>query len=85
VSFRMSRRNLLAVGLSMALLPALGQHASAQANWPTKPIKLIVPYPVGGQTDLIARTYAEYLGKHLGSPSSWTTSQVPAASSARPK
>lgn len=68
MSFRMSRRNLLAVGLSMALLPALGQHASAQANWPTKPIKLIVPYPVGGQTDLIARTYAEYLGKHLGQP-----------------
>ncbi|WP_264861698.1 Bug family tripartite tricarboxylate transporter substrate binding protein, partial [Klebsiella pneumoniae] len=26
------------------------------------------PYPVGGQTDLITRTYAEYLGKHLGQP-----------------
>lgn len=68
MSFRMNRRNLLAAGLSMAALPVSAWRASAQANWPTKPIKIIVPYPVGGQTDMIARTYGEYVGKQLGQP-----------------
>lgn len=68
VSFRMNRRNLLAAGLSMAALPVSALRAGAQANWPTKPIKIIVPYPVAGQTDMIARTYGEYLGRQLGQP-----------------
>jgi len=64
--FNMSRRTLLAAGVSAAAFPVLGSAANAQSAWPNKPIKIIVPYPVGGQTDLIARTYAEYLGRQLG-------------------
>jgi tripartite-type tricarboxylate transporter receptor subunit TctC len=63
-----SRRHLLAAGLATAALPALATGTRAQANWPNKPIKIIVPYPVGGQTDLIARTYGDYIGKQLGQP-----------------
>jgi tripartite-type tricarboxylate transporter receptor subunit TctC len=35
-------------------------------SWPTKPIKLIVPYPPGGGTDVIARIVQEPLAKELG-------------------
>jgi len=40
--------------------------ASAQQNYPVRPIRLIVPYPPGGPTDLIGRTVNELLAKRLG-------------------
>lgn len=39
----------------------------AQA-WPTKPITIVVAYPAGGDTDAIARTYAEKLSQRVGQP-----------------
>ena len=43
--------------------------ASAQASaWPSKPVKLILPYAPGGATDLIGRPWAEKLGQAFGQP-----------------
>ncbi|MGE0419085.1 MAG: Bug family tripartite tricarboxylate transporter substrate binding protein [Acetobacteraceae bacterium] len=42
--------------------------AAAQAAWPEKPVRLIVPYPAGGSSDLPARIYAEGLQRRFGKP-----------------
>jgi tripartite-type tricarboxylate transporter receptor subunit TctC len=52
--------------LLAATLIATG--ASAQANWPTKPIRMIVPFTAGSVTDIIGRTVAESMSKSLGQP-----------------
>ena len=46
----------------------LAAGASAQANWPTKPIRMIVPFTAGSVTDIIGRTVAESMSKSLGQP-----------------
>ena len=50
--------------LACAALAAAG----AASAWPTKPVTLIVPYPPGGGTDVIARIYQEPLSRQLGQP-----------------
>ena len=40
----------------------------AQADWPKKPIELIVPYQPGGGTDLLARSFATAAKEHLNKP-----------------
>lgn len=60
----MNRRPLLFTAAALIGLAAAGT-AGAQA-WPTKPIRLIVPFAAGGTTDIIARVIAPGLGKELG-------------------
>ena len=57
------RRQATLAGLGAALLTS---HASAQAPYPNKPIRLIVPYGPGGSADQVARIYAEKLSGALG-------------------
>lgn len=40
--------------------------AAAQDDYPTHPIRLVVPFAPGGSTDLVGRLIAEYMGKYLG-------------------
>ncbi|QWD99864.1 tripartite tricarboxylate transporter substrate binding protein [Polynucleobacter sp. JS-Mosq-20-D10] len=60
--YNLSRRLVLLVG---ALTLALPQLATAQ-SWPTKPIKLIIPFAAGGTTDILGRLLAQQLTKDLG-------------------
>lgn len=64
-----TRRTALAAALAITALAATG-HTMAQdgSNWPTKPIKLTVPYTPGGSTDIVSRTVFEAVGKRLGQP-----------------
>ena len=48
-------------------LSAVTGAAHAQ-TYPAKPVSLVVPYPAGGLSDVIARSVNTTLGKHLGQP-----------------
>jgi len=62
----MRRRKFLQMGAgAMLAAPSI---VSAQAAWPTKPVKVIVPFAAGGGTDVVARPWADKLGQIFGQP-----------------
>jgi tripartite-type tricarboxylate transporter receptor subunit TctC len=61
------RRQFLHLAAGAAALPALSRTARAQA-YPTRPITMVVPFPPGGSTDVIARIMAERIRGPLGQP-----------------
>ncbi len=65
-----ARRLLLQAGATALALGALALHAPqahAQA-WPSRPISLVVPFPSGGTTDVLARAIGQELSTALGQP-----------------
>ncbi len=61
-----SRRQLL---LAAAAGTVLGHGpAAAQAAWPNRPVRVVVPFPPGGLTDAYARMYCEHLARKFGQP-----------------
>ncbi len=59
----MLRRHLLATAPLLLARPAL-----AQADWPARPVRVIVPFPPGGSNDAIGRPLADALSRALGQP-----------------
>lgn len=62
-----SLRGYLVVGVCLISIVVAGE-SSLAAGFPTKPVTMIVPYPAGGATDVVARPLAEAVGKILGQP-----------------
>ncbi|MGY8525065.1 Bug family tripartite tricarboxylate transporter substrate binding protein [Paracidovorax citrulli] len=63
----MQRRNMLRlIAASSAVLAAGVSFQAAAQGYPTKPISLVVPFPAGGTTDIVARIVADKLGQELG-------------------
>ena len=56
-----NRRDLM--GATLAL--GLGAASAQSPNWPSKPIRIVVPYPPGGSSDIIARSIAQPLSEAL--------------------
>jgi tripartite-type tricarboxylate transporter receptor subunit TctC len=69
-SVDMERRDFLklstAAALALAGLGAVRATLALAADYPTRPIRLIVPYPAGGAADVVARIAAKYLTDQLG-------------------
>ena len=59
----MKRRLLLTLAAVLAAQPL---SLSAQSGYPSKPIRLLVPFPAGGATDLFARVLSQKLGEKMG-------------------
>jgi tripartite-type tricarboxylate transporter receptor subunit TctC len=54
------------LGLLVGAVAALSPIRAASADWPTRPVRIVVPYAAGGQSDVVARVFAESLGATLG-------------------
>src|SRR5262245_27412025 len=59
------RRQFLRLAAGAAALPALARIAWAQA-YPTRPVRIIVPFAAGGGTDITARVIAQWLSERMG-------------------
>ncbi|CAB3825535.1 ABC transporter substrate-binding protein [Achromobacter xylosoxidans] len=63
----MKRRTWIKLAAAAATLSLAGA-AAAQATYPDRPIRLIVPFPPGGTSDVVGRIFAEALAKQIGQP-----------------
>ena len=63
---KFNRRHFIAAGTAAAAMPFLARGTSAQGAWPSRQIRMVCSYPAGGQTDLLARAFGDYISKQVG-------------------
>ena len=61
------RRQFLHLAAGAAALPAVSRVARAQ-SYPTRPVRVIVPFGSAGATDIVARLIGQWLSERLGQP-----------------
>jgi tripartite-type tricarboxylate transporter receptor subunit TctC len=64
---KLLRRQFLHLVAGAVALPAVSRFAWAQ-TYPTRPVHIIVPFPAGGPTDILARLMGQWLSERLGQP-----------------
>ena len=64
---KLPRRQFLHLAAGAAALTAVSRIASAQA-YPTRPVRVVVPFPAGGPADVLARLMGQRLSERLGQP-----------------
>src|SRR3954447_7443367 len=66
MSLKINRRHFIAAGTAVAATPFLPRGASAQGTWPSRNIRMVCSYPAGGQTDLLARAFGDFITRQVG-------------------
>jgi tripartite-type tricarboxylate transporter receptor subunit TctC len=65
-AYKTSRRGFLGGAAGLLGAAALGRSASAQTEWPNRPVKVVVPYPPAGGADTVSRILFQKLGEMWG-------------------
>ena len=64
---KLPRRNFLHLAAGAAALPAVSRFAWAQV-YPSRPVRVVVPFAAGGAFDIMARLIGQWLSERLGQP-----------------
>ena len=62
----MFMKKLLLIASACSLAFAASAQTGTPAAWPEKPVTIVVPFPAGGSTDMVARAMAVHMGEKLG-------------------
>src|SRR5712691_4276157 len=65
-AMKLPRRQFLHLAAAAAALPAVSRIARAQAKFPERPVKLVIPFPPGGVYDAVGRPFADRMKAALG-------------------
>ncbi len=64
----MIKNSLLTLAAAATMLLGASAHAQTASNYPAKPIKIVVPFPAGGTSDVLARIFGQKITEHWGQP-----------------